>query len=156
MALRSIGTHTSLLRVQCHQVVQIDHGDFLVGRLDRVRAVDDVAANLDAQVTTDGAGLGVGRVGGSQHLAASLHGVQAFPDHRNDRAGAHVMVTREPEPPYREERQLFHGTYPHELHRDQLEALGLEAFDDFTDEPTLDSIGLDHDERTFLVGGHGG
>lgn len=201
--------------------------DLLVGRFDRIRAVDDVTSDLDAQIATDGAGLGVGRVGGAQHLAAGLDGVQALPDHRHDRAGAHVRdqsgeertgrqvgvvlleqllrwLKRERE---REERGtidrfsisyrgqrarfFFHFkqttathfsrlcgyvepdrsdqargcfgsfaaalfTYPHELHRDQLEALGLEALHDLADQSTLDSVGLDHDEGTFLVGGHRG
>ena len=48
-------------------------GDLLVGRLDGVRAVDDVAANLDAEVTADGAGGGLGGVGGTDDDTAGLH-----------------------------------------------------------------------------------
>ena len=33
-------------------------GDFLLGGLDRVGTVDDVATEIDAEVTTDGAGKG--------------------------------------------------------------------------------------------------
>lgn len=46
-------------------------------------------------------------------------------------------------------------TYPHEFHGDQLEALLFEALDDLADESPLDTVRLDHDEGTFLVGGHG-
>lgn len=45
-------------------------------------------------------------------------------------------------------------THPGELEGDQLEALGLETLDDLTDESALDSVRLDHDESTFLVGRH--
>ena len=41
--------------------------DFVFGALDRVGTVADVAADLDAEVTTDGAGGGVSGVGGAEH-----------------------------------------------------------------------------------------
>lgn len=65
--------------------------DLLVGRLDGVRSVQDVASDLDAEVSADGSGQGIGGVGGSQHLAAGLDDVQALPDHRDDGSGAHVV-----------------------------------------------------------------
>ena len=37
-----------------------------------------------------------------------------------------------------------------ELHGDELEALGLKAGDDLTNESSLDTIGLDHDESSFF------
>lgn len=66
-------------------------GDLLVGRLDGIGSVQDVAADLDAEVSADGSGQGIGGVGGSQHLAAGLDDVQALPDHGDDGSGAHVV-----------------------------------------------------------------
>ena len=44
------------------------------------------------------------------------------------------------------------ATWGAELHGDELEALGLEAGDDLANESSLDTIGLDHDEGSFLGG----
>lgn len=47
-------------------------------------------------------------------------------------------------------------TYILELHSNQLEALLLKALDYVTHESTLNTVGLDHYEGTFLVRrGHG-
>ena len=54
--------------------------DFLLGGLDRIRAVADVAADVNAEVAADGAGLRVEGLGGAKHLAASGHGVGTLPD----------------------------------------------------------------------------
>ena len=53
------------------QAFREPHGDFLVGGLDGVRAVDDVAADVNAEVATDGARGGVGGAGLAQQLAAA-------------------------------------------------------------------------------------
>ena len=44
--------------------------DLLLGALNTVRSMTDVPANVNAEVTPDGAGLGVQRVGLSQHGSA--------------------------------------------------------------------------------------
>ena len=62
----------------------------VLGALDGVRTVADVAANVDAEVTTDGAGGRVGGVGGAQHNTASLDGVVALPHHAAHGAHHHV------------------------------------------------------------------
>ena len=41
-----------------------------------------------------------------------------------------------------------------ELHSDQLESFLLEPLKDVTDKPTVDSVRLDHDEGTLVIG-HG-
>lgn len=64
--------------------------DFLVCALNGVRSVNDITADLNAQITADGARCWVCWVGSAQHDAASLHDVQAFPDHRNDWTWSHV------------------------------------------------------------------
>ena len=42
----------------------------------------------------------------------------------------------------------------HELERDELEALLLEALDDLADEAALHAVGLDRDEGTLGLGRH--
>ena len=85
-------------------------GDLLLSRLNGVRPMDDVAANLilkewlkdslnnarglsylDAEVTPDGAGFGVLGVGLSEHDAAGLDHVESLPDHGQDGARCHVL-----------------------------------------------------------------
>jgi len=53
--------------------------------------VDDVASNLDAEVTADGAGQGVSGVGGAEHLATGLDHIQTLPHHGHHGAGVHVV-----------------------------------------------------------------
>lgn len=65
--------------------------DLLLGRLDGVGSVDDVASDLDAEVATDGTRQRVGGVGGTEHLAAGLDHIQTLPNHGDDWAGVHVV-----------------------------------------------------------------
>ena len=124
----------------------------MLGALDGVRAVADVAADVDAEVTTDGAGGGVSGVGGAQHDAAGLDGVVALPDHGADRARVHVLDESGEELLAGEvgvvllEVLLGGGA---QLHGEQLETLGLEAGDDVADDAPLDAVRLDHDEGAF-------
>ena len=65
--------------------------DLLLRGLDGVGAVADVAADLDAEVSPDGARLRVLGVGLSEHDPAGGHHVEALPDHGQDGAGRHVL-----------------------------------------------------------------
>ena len=65
--------------------------DLLLGVLDRVGAVADVAADVNGEVATDGAGSGGERVGGTEEGAAGLDGILALPDHGGDGARVHVL-----------------------------------------------------------------
>jgi hypothetical protein len=58
--------------------------NLVLSAINRVRAVDDVTAGLDAEVTTDAAWLAVLWVGLAQEGTASLDGVQASPDHADN------------------------------------------------------------------------
>lgn len=64
--------------------------NLLLGVLDRVGAVADVAADVDGEVATDGARGGGKGVGGTKEGAAGLDGVTALPDHGADGARSHV------------------------------------------------------------------
>lgn len=64
--------------------------DLLLGVLDGVGAVADVAADVQGVVATDGAGSGGQGVGSTQDGTAGLDGVLALPDHGADGAAQHV------------------------------------------------------------------
>jgi len=65
-------------------------GNLLLGALDRVGAVADVAANVDGVVTADGTGSGGQGVGGTQNGTAGLNDVLTLPDHGADGTAQHV------------------------------------------------------------------
>ena len=65
--------------------------DLGVGRLDGIGTVNDVAADIDAEVATDGAWVGVERLGGTEHLASSENSVVTFPDHGADWARGSIV-----------------------------------------------------------------
>lgn len=65
--------------------------DLLLSGLDGIGSVADVAADLDAVVPADGAGLGVDGVGLAEHDTTGLDDVEALPDHGADGTGSHVL-----------------------------------------------------------------
>lgn len=127
-------------------VVREPKGDLLLRRLDAVRAVDDVATDVNAVVTTNASGFGRQRVGGADDLAAGLHDVLALPDHGHDGSrGQEVRQTTVE----RLRRQILVVTLGvglrrlHELHGHEEIATTLKALDDRGDETALNAIGLD-------------
>ena len=122
--------------------------DLVVGRLDGIGSVDDVTADIDAVITTDGAWCGVEGLGGTEHLSSGEDSVVAFPDHGADGTSAHVVDEAT------EERLggevsvvLLHvgAAWRAELHGDELESLLLESLHNGANESSLDTVGLDHD-----------
>lgn len=76
--------------------------------------MDDVTANLDAVITTNGARLRGSRVSFTQHDTASLDDIQAFPDHSHNWGRGHVCNKAREELPLRQIsivllQQLFTG-----------------------------------------------
>ena len=132
--------------------------NFLLSGLNGIGTVDDVSSDIDAEVTSDGSGLRVERLCGTEHLSASLDSVVTLPDHAADGAGSGVLNETS------EERlageisvvlleHLLTGSA--QFHGDELESLGLESGNDLTDEASLDTVGLDHDVGSFsLLGLH--
>jgi hypothetical protein len=53
--------------------------DLVLGRFDRVRAVEDVTSDLDTEVTSDCSWKGLGRVSLTQHLTSGLDYVKTLP-----------------------------------------------------------------------------
>ena len=131
-------------------------GDLVVGGLNRVGAVADVSADVNAEVTADSAGIGVERLSGTEHLTAGEDGVGSLPNHAADGSGDHVFNEAFEEALAGEIRvMLLHVLLAGraDLHGDELESLLLEAGDDLADESALDAIGLDHDVGSFSLGG---
>jgi hypothetical protein len=129
--------------------------DLLLGGLDGIRSVADVASHVDAEVATDSARGRVSRVGGTKHDTASLDGVEALPHHAAHRARQHVLDESREELLASQvgvvllQVLLSRGS---QLHGLQLEALGLEASDDIANKAALDAIRLDHDVSTLHSG----
>lgn len=132
-------------------------GNLLLGVLDGVGAVADVAADVDGVVATDGAGGGGKGVGGTEKDTTGLNGITALPNHGADGARVHVLNETSEEGLVLEvgvvglEVLLAGG---HELDGDELEATGLEARDDRADQAALNAIRLDGNEG--LLGRHFG
>jgi len=128
--------------------------DLVLGGLDGIGAMADVAADVDAIITTDGAGERGGGVGLAEHDAASLDGVEALPDHAADGAGRHVLNQTGEELLFLQVSvvllQVLDGGGL-ELQGLELEALLFEALDDLANEATLDTVGLDHDVGALLL-----
>merc|ERR1719180_394291 len=106
--------------------------NLVVGRLNSVGAVADVAPDMDGEVSPDGSGEGGSRVCLTKHNTTSLHCVQTLPNHGADRAAGHVGDKAAEESLAGEVGvvllQVLHGGL-HHLHRDQLETLLLKARD---------------------------
>jgi len=135
----------ALVKPQCN---------LLLSGLNGVRAVADVATDIDGEVTTDSAGGRGQGVGGTEDDATSLHDITALPYHGGDGAATHVGNKTLEERLLAEVgvvvlKVLLGGS--DKLDCDQLEASLLEAADDLTNESTLDTVGLDSDEAASNV-----
>merc|ERR1719186_458972 len=136
------GPVTELLRLE-------PEGNLVVGRLNSIGAMADVAPNMDGEVSPDGSREGSGRVRLTKHNTTSLHCVQTLPNHGTDRAASHVGDESTEESLAGEVSvvllQVLHGGL-HHFHGNQLEPLLLKERDNLANQATLDTIGLDHDE----------
>lgn len=70
------------VRGEFHQALGEPQLDLLLGTFNSVRTVDDVSADVDAEVTPDCARLGVQRVCCSNHFTACSYYIFALPHHR--------------------------------------------------------------------------
>jgi len=130
-------------------------GDLLLRALNTVRAVADVAADIDGIVTTDGTRGGGKRVGSAEDAAAGLASIAALPDHGDNGTAEHVGDKA------LEERlvgevlvvllEVLLGRRDH-LQGDQLVATLLETLDDVANKAALNAIRLNSNES--LLGGH--
>jgi len=130
--------------------------NLLLGILDAVGTMADVASNIDGVVTTDGTWGRGERVGGTEKDTAGLDSITTFPDHGADGSASHILDES------REERLLGEILImllevvlasSGQLDGGELEATSLEAGDDRANESTLNSIRLNSNEG-LLVGSH--
>jgi len=129
-------------------------GDLLLGRLLRVRAVNDVTAQVDAVITTDRAREGLLRVRLAHHHTSSLGGVLALPNHGNDGPRRDEIDEFVVKGLVFQVDVMLLDMLPgslHELHGDELETSLFESLDDVADESALDAVRLDHDESAVGV-----
>lgn len=114
-----------------------DTHKLLLRRGNRVRSVGAVGSSLESVVATDGAGDGVLGVGGAEHNAARLDGIESLPSHADNGAGKHVLDERREERLGREVLvvllEVLLGRRG-ELEGNELEATLLEARDNLADE----------------------
>jgi len=116
--------------------------------------VADVAADLNSEVTADGARSRVSGVGSTEHDTAGLDDVKTLPAHSNNGTGGHVLAETLEEGLGGEvlvvlSSELLGGS--EELHAAELEALVLKALDDLTNKTALNTIGLDSNESTLSL-----
>ena len=120
--------------------------DLLLGILNRVRSVTDVATDLNAEITADGAGGRLKGVGSTEHLTSSGNGLLALPNHGNDGSAEHVIAKLGEEGLVHEVAVVLLEKFlagHASLHGGHLVTLRLESGDDVTNNTTLNTIGLD-------------
>ena len=131
------------------------HLQFVFGTFGRVGSVANIATKIDGEISTDAPWLGVKWLGLSQHLATLLDDILSFPAHADN-------GSRRKEGSESTEKGLLlqvgivgFGHFlggPDHLESDKLVSTLFESGNDITDQSTLDTIGLDSKEGTFLVG----
>jgi len=128
--------------------------DLLLGRLLGVGTVNDVATQVDAEITANRSWEGLLRISLTHHHSASFGGILAFPHHGNDGTrGDELDELVVKGLVFQVDIMLLDMLCRslHEFHGDKLEASLLESFDDITDESALDSVRLHHDESAVGV-----
>jgi hypothetical protein len=116
-----------------------------LGRLNRVRAVSNVATNINGVITTDGTRGRLKRVGGTKNGTTLLDNILTLPNGGKNGARSHVREQTGEEGLLLEIRvvlteELLRGLG--KLDGNKLEATRLESGDDGGNEATLDTIGL--------------
>ena len=124
-----------------------------LGRLDRVRAMADVAADVNAEVAADRARSRGERVRGTEKSTALLDNVLALPNHSDYWTRGHVLDQAGEEGLALEVLVVLFEvvlTGLDQLHGHKLIATILKTLDDLTDQTALDAVRLDHDVRLFV------
>jgi len=131
-------------------------GDLLLGVLNGVRAVADVSASDDAEISSDSSGTGLRGVSGTEEDSAGGDCVLAFPDHADDGAREHVLDEGGEEGSGTEILVVFLKEFSggvDQLESSEEESSLLEPADDLANESSLDTVGLDHDVGSLSVNG---
>lgn len=130
--------------------------DLLVGRVDRVTSVTNVATNFDTEISSNGTHRGVRWHRSTKHFTSLGTGVLSFPDHGDNGSADHVFNET-----WKEFLGLqifvmhFHVLLCRlgEFHRNELVTLLLKSLDNLTNETSLDAIRLDlrYDKRRIRI-----
>lgn len=146
---------TSVVVVVGDLLLSEPESNLVLGRLVGVRTVDEVAADIDGEITTDGARSGVVGVSGSNELATTNNSVLTLPNHGDNSSRREVLAKSREEGTRLEVIVVLSGELRggnKDLDTNQLEALSLEASDQLTDQVALDGIRLEGDESTLELG----
>uniref|UniRef100_A0A7C9DLT9 Uncharacterized protein n=1 Tax=Opuntia streptacantha TaxID=393608 RepID=A0A7C9DLT9_OPUST len=111
--------------------------------------MNDISADVNGKVTTDGTRLRSQGVGSSNDLPAGGNYTLTLPDHGNNGARNDVLYQTIEEGLRRQVSIVLLGkgaVHIHELQSFQRKTLLLKSADDITDQSSLDTIRLDHDE----------
>jgi hypothetical protein len=115
-------------------------------RLLAIVLISNQIESLNQLTSTDGAHCAFTRHSGAKHLASLENSILSLPDHGTNRSRAHVR---------NETREKFLGlqifvvklhvflAWLGQLHGHQLVSLLLKSLDDFSNQSSLDAIGLD-------------
>src|SRR5260221_63351 len=151
---RSVAHHPALggERIAQQLVRAEEQADLALGGVWPIGAMNDVVTDGQCVVAPNGAGGGVGGIGGAHHGAGDGDGVRAL-----QHAGDHRSGGDERDESLIEWLTLMLGVVAagnlardlHELETPELEAACLEAAEDRPGEAALQGIGLDENERAL-------
>lgn len=126
--------------------------DLLLSILNGIRSVADVSAGDDAVISSDGSGVGIERVSGSEDLSSGGDCGFSLPNHADNGAGEHVFDECGEEGPCGEvgivSLEMLAGRL-HELECSEVVTSLLEAGDDGSHQSSLHTVRLDHDVGTL-------
>jgi hypothetical protein len=146
---------TSVVVVVGNLLLSEPKSDLSLGSVDRVGTVDEVASNIDGEVATERTRSGVVGVCGTDELTASNNGTLSFPYHCNDSSRGEVLNKTREEGTSLQIIVVLGGELGggnDDFDSDQLESLGLETGNHFTNQSTLNSIGLEGNESALKLG----
>ena len=129
--------------------------DLELRRFGSIRAVNHIAPDIHSKVAADRAGLRFQGLGCTDQFPGAGDHTVTFPDHGHDRTRSdEVHQTRKERTLLMDAVVLLRQlpTWSDLLEPTELDALALEAAEDFAHQTALDAIRLDGDKRAF--GGH--
>ena len=113
-----------------------------------------VAPDLEAKVSADGAGSRLGRIGRSHRAPRGLDSIVSLQCHHHDRARGDVTDQRLVEGFAFVDRVMALGqrcVNLYQFQRRDAQPSALKAGDDLSDKPALHSVGLDDDQCVFQL-----
>mmetsp|Transcript_23035 Transcript_23035/g.33724 ORF Transcript_23035/g.33724 Transcript_23035/m.33724 type:complete len:202 (-) Transcript_23035:18-623(-) len=115
----------------------------------------DITSKINGEISSDRAGFGSQGLGLSKHLASLFDNIHTLPAHAYDGSGGEEIDESTEEFLGAQISVVLRGHFlggGHHLESHELVSALFETSDDVSDESTLNSIGLDGEEGTLLVG----